>query len=95
MTAQSTDENHHIKPTDQRGILKYVPKFREHVFVIAVDGSLVAHEMFPNVLLDIAVLRSLNIRVVLVHGIGQQLRELADKRNIAISDPHGEGATDA
>lgn len=94
MSAHSTDESHPIKPTDLRGILKYVPMFREHVFVIAVDGSLVAHEMFPNVLLDIAVLRSLNIRVVLVHGIGQQLRELAEKRGIAITDPHGEGATD-
>ncbi len=83
-----------IKPTDLRGILEYVPMFRGHVFVIALDGSLVAHEMFPDVLLDIAVLRSLNIKVVLVHGIGQQLRSLADSRGIAISDLHGEGATD-
>lgn len=83
-----------IKPTDLRGILRYVPMFRGQVFVIAVDGSLVGHEMFRNVLLDIAVLRSLNIKVVLVHGIGQQLRELADARNIEISDAYGEGVTD-
>lgn len=83
-----------IKPTDLRGILKYVPMFRGQVFVIAVDGSLVGHEMFRNVLLDIAVLRSLNIKVVLVHGIGQQLRELADARDIEISDAYGEGVTD-
>ena len=82
-----------IKPTDLRGILKYVPMFRGQIFVIALDGSLIAHEMFPNVLLDIAVLRSLNIKVVLVHGIGKQLKELATARGIAISDPHGEGAT--
>jgi amino-acid N-acetyltransferase len=83
-----------IKPTDLRGILKYVPMFREHVFVIAVDGSTVAHEMFRNVLLDIAVLRSLNIRIVLVYGIGQQLRELSESRSVKISDAHGEGPTD-
>ncbi|PXA04275.1 amino-acid N-acetyltransferase [Coraliomargarita sinensis] len=83
-----------IKPTDLRGILKYVPMFRGQVFVIAVDGSLVAHEMFRNVLLDIAVLRSLNIKIVLVHGIGQQLRELGESRNVEISDAYGEGATD-
>lgn len=83
-----------IKPTDLRGILEYVPMFRGHVFVIALDGSLVAHEMFPDVLLDIAVLRSLNIKVVLVHGIGQQLHTLASSRNARISDLHGEGATD-
>ena len=83
-----------VKPTDLRGILKYVPMFREQVFVIALDGSVVSHEMFPNVLLDIAVLRSLNIKIVLVHGIGQQMRELAESRGIAITDPHGEGITD-
>ena len=59
-----------IKPTDLRGILKYVSMFREHVFVVALDGSLVAHVNFKNVLLDIAVLRSLHIRVVLVYESG-------------------------
>lgn len=83
-----------IKPTDLRGILKYVPMFRGQVFVIAIDGSLVADEMFRNVLLDIAVLRSLNIKIVLIHGVGQQLRELAEARNVAISDAYGEGVTD-
>ncbi|MFO8028018.1 MAG: amino-acid N-acetyltransferase [Opitutales bacterium] len=92
----STDNasDHTSKPTDLRGILKYVPMFREHIFVIAVDGSMVAHEMFRNALLDIAVLRSLNIRIVLVHGIGQQLRELGESRGVGISDVHGEGPTD-
>lgn len=84
-----------IKPTDLRGILKYVPMFQGQIFVIAIDGSLVAHENFQNVLLDIAVLRSLNIHIVIVHGAGQQLRDLADQRGIEITNPHGEGATDA
>ncbi|MEM8866761.1 MAG: amino-acid N-acetyltransferase [Verrucomicrobiota bacterium] len=90
----STHNEHSIKPTDLRGILEYVPMFRDHIFVIAIDGSLIAHVNFQNVLLDIAVLRSLNIKVVLVHGIGQQLTELAAHRGIEISNPHGEGLTD-
>jgi len=90
-----TSDEHNIKPTDLRGILKYVPMFRDHVFVLAIDGSLVAHENFQNVLLDIAVLRSLNIKVVLVHGIGQQLEALAKQKETTISDPHGELETDA
>ncbi len=93
MPTNSTGEST-IKPTDLRGILKYVPMFRDHVFVIALDGSLVAHENFQNVLLDIAVLRSLNIKVVLVHGVGQQLNALADERQIEITNAHGEGKTD-
>ena len=90
-----TSDEHNVKPTDLRGILKYVPMFREHVFVLALDGSLVAHENFQNVLLDIAVLRSLNIKVVLVHGVGQQLKALAKQKQTTISDPHGELRTDA
>ena len=83
-----------IKPTDLRGILKYVPRFQGQIFVIAVDGAVVADDNFANILLDVAVLKSLGIKVVIVHGIGQQLRELSRIRNIPISDATGEGVTD-
>jgi len=85
----------HIKPADLRGILKYVPRFRDQVFVIAIDGSIIADENLPNLLLDIAVLRSLHIGVVLVHGIGKQLKDVSEERNVPISDVHGTGVTDA
>lgn len=84
-----------IKPTDLRGILKYVPRFQGQIFIIAVDGSIIADENFGNLLVDIAVLRSLGIKVVLVHGIGQQIQELAALRNVPISDAFGTGVTDA
>lgn len=85
----------HIKPTDLRGILKYVPRFQGQIFVIAIDGSIVADDNIPNLLTDIAVLRSLGIKVVIVHGIGQQIVELAKARNIAITDAIGTGVSDA
>src|SRR5476649_1878612 len=88
-------ESNAIKPADLRGILRYVPQFRDHIFVIAVDGSIVDDENFPNVLTDIAVLRSLHIRVLLVHGIGRQLKRLGEQRGVAISDVYGGGPTDA
>ncbi len=84
-----------IKPTDLRGILKYVPRFQGQIFVIAIDGAIVADENLGNLLVDIAVLRSLGIKVLLVHGIGQQLIELAQLRNVAITDAYGTGVTDA
>jgi amino-acid N-acetyltransferase len=90
-TAQATT----IKPTDLRGILQYVPRFQGQIFVIAVDGSIVADENFGNLLVDIAVLRSLGIKVVLVHGIGHQLQELAALRGVPISNSDGTGITDA
>jgi amino-acid N-acetyltransferase len=83
-----------IKPTDLRGILKYVPRFQGQIFVIALDGAIVADDNFGNLLIDIAVLRSLGIKVVLVHGIGQQIEELSVARQITISDVHGTGVTD-
>ncbi len=84
-----------IKPTDLRGILQYVPRFQGQIFVIAVDGSIVADENFGNLLVDIAVLRSLGIKVVLVHGVGHQLQELSALRGIPISNSDGTGVTDA
>ena len=84
-----------IKPTDLRGILKYVPRFQGQIFVLALDGSIVADDNFGNLLVDVAVLRSLGIQVVLVHGIGQQLRDLSALRGVTISNNDGAGVTDA
>ena len=84
-----------MKLTDLRGILQYVPQFREKTFILAVDGGIVMEENFANILLDVAVLRSLNIRVVLVHGAAEQIKALAEKQNIQASDFDGAGVTDA
>src|SRR5688500_1134400 len=83
-----------MKVSDLRGILQYVPRFRDRVFVVAVDGDIVASPNFSNILLDLAVLRSLNIKVVLVHGAGQQIEELAKQRGVAISNMDGTGIID-
>ena len=84
-----------MKPTDLRGILQYIPRFREKTFIIAVDGAVVTDENFANILLDIAVLRSLNIRVVLVHGASAQIVALAEQQGLTPSDLDGAGVTDA
>ncbi len=84
-----------LKPTDLRGILKYVPQFRDKTFILSLDGAIVTDENFANLLLDVAVLRSLNIRVVLVHGVSAQLRALAREQHVEPSDLDGSGVTDA
>ena len=84
-----------MKPTDLRGILQYIPRFREKTFVIAIDGAIVTDENFANILLDIAVLRSLNIRVLIVHGAAAQIAALAEERGMKASDLAGIGLTDA
>src|SRR5712691_7694098 len=84
-----------MRPTDLRAILRYVPQFREKTFVIAADGAIVADDNFGNILMDVAVLRSLNIRTVLVHGASAQIRALAEEKVAEPSDLEGTGVTDA
>jgi amino-acid N-acetyltransferase len=84
-----------VKPTDLRGILQYIPRFRDRVFVLSIDGAIVTEENFANILTDIAVLRSLNIRVVLVHGASAQIKSLAEQQRLTPSDIYGSGITDA
>src|SRR6516225_4294293 len=83
-----------MKLPELRGILQYVTRFREKIFVIAVDGRILASENFSNILLDIAVLRSLNIKVVLVHGAGWQIELAGTEQGIAISNADGSGVVD-
>ena len=84
-----------MKPTDLRGILQYIPRFREKTFIISIDGAIITDENFSNILLDIAVLRSLNIRVIIVHGAAGQIKALAEEQKIKPSDLDGSGITDA
>jgi amino-acid N-acetyltransferase len=83
-----------VKLTDLRGILQYIPQFREKTFIISVDGAIVTHENFGNIIMDIAVLRSLSIRVVLVHGASAQIKRLAMEQEVTASDLDGAGITD-
>jgi amino-acid N-acetyltransferase len=83
-----------VKLTDLRTILQYIPGFREKIFVISVDAAIVTSENFSNILLDVAVLRSLSIRVVLVHGAAAQIDILAREQNIQPSNLDGGGVTD-
>jgi amino-acid N-acetyltransferase len=83
-----------VNVSDLREILQYVPRFRGRIFVVAVDGEIAASENFHNVLLDLAVLRSLSIRTVVVHGASWQIEELARSRGVALSNADGTGVAD-
>jgi amino-acid N-acetyltransferase len=83
-----------MKVSDLRGILAYIPGFREKTFVIALDGAVIADDNFPNLLVDLAVLRSLSIRLVLVHGAAHQLKELSEQSGVPVSNTDGTGITD-
>lgn len=79
---------------DLRAILRYVPLFRGRRFVIATDGSLLSERRMANLLIDLAVLQSLNIQVILVHGASHQIRKLAEERGVVLTNSDGIGLTD-
>ncbi len=83
-----------LRLADLREMLRYVPQYRDKVFVIAVDGAVVESDNFRNLLLDVALLRSLRVGVALVHGAGHQIRKLAEQLQIAASNIDGTGVTD-
>ena len=59
----------------------YIHSHRGKTFVIAVDGESIAHDNFHRTVHDIALLQSLGIRIVMVHGGRPQI----DQR-LALSD---------
>ncbi len=83
-----------MQVSDLRGILQYIPRFRDRTFVIAIDGEIIESENFSNVLLDLAVLRSLSIRVVIVHGARHQIEQRAAELGQPITNADGSGPTD-
>ena len=83
-----------LRLTDLREILRYIPQFRDCVFVISIDGAIVSDDNFTNLMLDIKLLRSLRIGVAIVHGAGLQTRQAAAKEGFRLSNSDGTGITD-
>ena len=66
---------------DLRGILHYVPQFRNKLFVIKIDGSVVHSDNFSNVVLDLAVLNSLKINFIIVHdSLNQECKPTSEEQ---------------
>lgn len=68
--------------------------WRDHTFVIALDGSIVGSEGFGSLAVEVAVLHNLGIRLLLSHGIGGPLADEAERLGRRISDAKGEGPVD-
>lgn len=83
-----------MKATDLRGILGYMARFRDQIFVLNIDSAVLVADNFRNLLLDISVLRSLNIDVVIVHGASRGIDALSKAMSIPASDLDGMGITD-
>lgn len=61
-----------------KGALRYVRAYRDHVFVVKLGGDVLSEpEILDNVAGQLALLSSLSIRLVVVHGGGPQATALS------------------
>jgi len=67
----------------------YVNTHRGKTMVIMLGGEAIAHENFPNIISDIALLHSLGIKVVIVHGARPQINEKLKEHQC--ETPHYQG----
>ncbi len=65
-----------VRLTVLREILRYVQSFRDRTFVIALDSGLLCDPSLANLLVDIALLHSINIRPIVVADLAAELTRL-------------------
>lgn len=77
-----------------RSSLPYINAHRGKTFVLMFGGEAIEHENFPNIIHDIALLSSLGVRLVLVHGARPQIDQRVTLRNIESKFADGVRITD-
>lgn len=77
-----------------RAVAPYIHAFKRKTFVIAFPGELVQNGRLPQTVQDIALLRALGIRVVVVHGSRPQVEEQLRLRHVESKFANGRRITD-
>ncbi|MCW8090908.1 amino-acid N-acetyltransferase [Alteromonas sp. ASW11-130] len=77
-----------------RSSAPYINAHRGKTFVLMLGGEALQHENFPHIIHDIALLNSLGVRLVLVHGARPQVDERIALRNIPPRFSHDKRITD-
>lgn len=78
-----------------RSAAPYINTHRGKTVVLMFGGEAVLHPNFANIIHDIALLRSLGVKLVLVHGSRPQIEERIVQRNIARNVENNIRVTDA
>ncbi|MGR6875166.1 amino-acid N-acetyltransferase [Pseudomonas sp. HK3] len=72
----------------------YINAHRGKTFVIMLGGDTLAHDQFQHIIHDIALLNSLGVRLVLVHGARPQIDELCELKKQAATFSDNKRITD-
>lgn len=77
-----------------RDALSYISAYRDAVFVLKFGGDVVDRGDFPRLAHDIALMHSLGIKIILVHGAAPQIEALAKLHNHTTDKVEGLRITD-
>lgn len=76
----SSDNSHYVQWF--RHSSPYINAHRNKTFVVMLQGDAIAHPNFNNIVQDLALLNSLGVKLVLVHGARPQIDRALDTLNI-------------
>jgi amino-acid N-acetyltransferase len=77
-----------------RSVAPYIHKFRNQTFVVGIAGEAIAAGKLPNLAQDLAMIQSMGVKVVLVHGFRPQVNEQLKAKGHAPKYSHGIRITD-
>jgi len=78
-----------------RNTAPYINAHRGKIFVLMLGGDVVLHENFSHIVHDIALLNSLGIKLVLIHGSRPQIAQRLDRAGITSQFHKGLRISDA
>jgi acetylglutamate kinase len=77
-----------------RSVAPYIHKFRNQTFVVGVCGEAIAAGKLPNLAQDLAMIQSMGVKIVLVHGFRPQVNEQLRAKGHEARYSHGMRITD-
>ncbi len=77
-----------------RSVAPYIHKFRNQTFVVGVCGEAIAAGKLQHLAQDLAMIQSMGVKIVLVHGFRPQVTEQLKAKGHAAKYSHGMRITD-
>ncbi|MFZ3220694.1 MAG: amino-acid N-acetyltransferase [Rhodoferax sp.] len=77
-----------------RSVAPYIHKFRNQTFVVGIAGEAIAAGKLQNLAQDLAMIQSMGVKIVLVHGFRPQVNEQLKAKGHAAKYSHGTRITD-
>ncbi len=77
-----------------RSVAPYIHKFRNQTFVVAIAGEAIAAGKLHHLAQDLAMIQSMGVKIVLVHGFRPQVNEQLQAKGHAARYSHGRRITD-